>query len=533
MKVVLIYAKSQTLRGAVANTYAGEDTTRGEYSRDEIYPPLGISTLAGVLESLGKHEVRLIDDSLDPIEEIREGMVWADVVGISSLTPNAKRARELGQISKGEYGRPTILGGPHPTTNPEYFLESGAADICCQGEGDFTLPEVLDKLHAPEAWDTIQGITFLKEGELHATPRRELISNLDEHPRPAYHLYDMEKYFAKMVTPGITVMTSRGCPFSCTFCDAEMTPRQYRSMSPLQVVDLFEQLIETYNPPQLFIFDDLFTIQRKRVIGICKEIVERGLFFEWSCESRVDTVDFEMLRWMRKAGCVKVYFGLESGSPEVLVTMKKDVTPEKILAGAKLTRSVGIYFKFFILYGFPSCTQADHLLTEDLVAKARPSAISVSILVPIPGTEVFEQIKHELIGDVTETEFHFWHHTEMWKHPRFTHEELELERDRLLNRHKMVVQSWQHKVLKKWERVLAVMKNPVLLADYMEIRKRKAAYLKRIKAQWGTSFARDGQAMQIPMVGVPLADRPAVGAEHTSDALSHPEAVAATDAHSN
>ena len=102
------------------------------------------------------------------------------------------------------------------------------------------------------------------------------------------------------------------------------------------------------------LFDDLFTIQRKRVIAICQEIVRRGPRFEWICESRLDTMDFEMLRWMRKAGCVKVYYGLESGSPDVLVTMKKGLTPEKIINGARLNREIGMYFKYFILYGFPT-----------------------------------------------------------------------------------------------------------------------------------------------------------------------------------
>jgi len=511
MKVALIYAKSQTLRGKVANAYAEEDQTKGEYSRDEIYPPLGISTLAARLEQLGGYEVRLQDDSLDTLDELKDAMRWADVVGISSLTPNAKRARELGVICKQEIGRPTIMGGPHPTTNPEYFLEAGAADICCQGEGDFTLPEVLQNIDKPENWPDIQGITFLKDGELHATPRRPLIQKMDEVPWPAYHLYDMQKYFDTMVTPGVTVMSSRGCPFSCTFCDAEMTPRTYRAMNPNNTVDLLQHLLETYNPPQLFIFDDLFTIQRKRVLGICKEIVARGLAFEWSCESRVDTVDIEMLRWMRKAGCVKIYYGLESGSPDMLVTMKKDVTPEKILNGAKLNRMVGMYFKFFILYGFPSDTVNDHRLTEDLVAKARSNAISVSILVPIPGTAVFEEIKGQLTGDVTETEFHFWHHTEMWTHPTFSHDELVEERDRLIRRHHEVIGSWKHKIHKKWERLCAFARYPVLISDFFEIRRRKKLYLKRIKNQWGERLQRDQVKLQIPKVGVKAAAHREVG----------------------
>ena len=512
MNVVLIYAKSQTLKGSVAGTYADDAVTRGEYSRDEIYPPLGIAVLAARLRDLGGYDVRLMDDSLDELEEIREAMTWADVVGISSLTPNAKRARELGRIAREEVGRPTILGGPHPTTNPEYFLEAGAADVCVQGEGDLTLPELLEHVDDRAAWKDIQGITFLDEdGQLHATPRRALVKDMNTVPWPAYELYDMPRYFARMVTPGVPLMTSRGCPYSCTFCDAEMTPRQYRAMSAVNTVDLMEAVLERYNPPQLFLFDDLFTIQRKRVLEVCKEIVARNLSFEWTCESRVDTVDFEMLRWLRRAGCVKIYYGLESGSPNVLLTMKKDVTPEKILEGARLNRMVGMYFKFFILYGFPSDTEEDHRLTEDLVAQCRPNAISCSILAPIPGTAVYEELKDELVGDVTETEFHYWHHTEMWKHPRFSHEELVASRQRLLERHAESVRGPRAWLAKKWERLVAVMKHPVLILDYLEIRRRKRIHVQRIEAEWGRELRRDKLAMQIPTVKLEAVERARAG----------------------
>ncbi len=501
MKVALIYAKSQSIRGKAANAYAEEDSTKGEYSRDEIYPPLGISTLAARLEQLGGYDVVLKDDSIDTLDEIREAMAWADAVGISSLTPNAKRARELGQMSRQQFGKPTILGGPHPTTNPEYFLNAGAADICVQSEGDYTLPEVLQHLHDRGAWESIQGITFLKDGQLFATPRRALLKDMDEMPWPAYHRYDMRRYMDGMVNPGISIMTSRGCPFSCTFCDAEMTPRQYRAMTPRRAVDMIEKLLHDYNPPQIFFFDDLFTIQRKRVIGICQEIVRRNLAFEWSCESRVDTVDFEMLRWMRKAGCIKIYYGLESGSPSVLVTMKKDVTPEKILQGARLTRQIGIYFKFFVLYGFPSDTEEAHVETEDLVCAARPDAICCSILVPIPGTEVYEEIKHQLVSDVTEQDFHFWHHSEFWKHPRFSHDELVAERERLLKRHAAAVHGLGARLHRKWERLLITLRHPVLVLDFVEILRRKRAYILRARAAAAQRMhSKDRVKLQIPTV---------------------------------
>jgi radical SAM superfamily enzyme YgiQ (UPF0313 family) len=503
MKLVLIYAKSQAIREKAAAIFSDDKAVKGELARDEIYPPLGIAILAAELEQMG-YEVRLHDDSIDELADIRASMEWADVVGISSLTPNARRARELGKIAKDEIGRPVVMGGPHPTTNPEFFLDAGAADICVQGEGDQTLPEILERIHDRSRWEEIEGITFTKDGAQFATPRRALVRKVDDLPFPAYHLYDIPKYMRLMVNPGVTAITSRGCPYACTFCDAEMTPRQYRAMSPERTVDLLEFIIKKYNPPQIVLFDDLFTIQRKRVIAICQEIVRRGLYFEWICESRLDTMDFEMLRWMRKAGCVKVYYGLESGSPDVLVTMKKGLTPEKILRGARLNREVGMYFKYFILYGFPNEKHKDHRLTEEIVQKSRPNAICVSVLQPIPGTEVFEQLKPMLLKDVAEIEFHYWHSTETFKHPNFTHEELHAEREQLLKVHAREVGLVKNRLLRKWERLVAMIKHPVLFADYLEVAQRKRAHRRRVEtSEWRHTLKRDGRdlvALQVPTV---------------------------------
>jgi radical SAM superfamily enzyme YgiQ (UPF0313 family) len=505
LKVVLIYAKAQAIREQAAALFASGKAVKGLGSRDEIYPPLGIGILAAELEKLG-YEVKLYDDSIEEIETLRAAMEWADVVGISSLTPNARRARELGLIAKNEIGRFVVMGGPHPTTNPEFFLEAGAADICVQGEGDLTLPEVLESYTEPHKWGEIQGITFMQGGQQVQTPRRALIKKIDDLPFPAYHLYDIPKYMRLMVNPGVTLITSRGCPYACTFCDAEMTPRQYRSMSPEKVVDLIQMLLERYNPPQMMFFDDLFTIQRKRVIAICQEIVRRGLFFEWACESRLDTMDFELLRWMRKAGCVKIYYGLESGSPDVLVSVKKGLTKEKILSAAKLNRDVGMTFKYFLIYGFPQETKKDHELTEEIVLLTRPDQVHVSLLQPIPGTEIYEQLKPSLIRDVAEIDFHYWHGTETFKHPVFTFDELHAEREKLLKMHARVVSSWRAKLTRKWERLTAMIRQPVLISDWLEVRRRRAQYMKRVKnSEWAHAWefrVQNRAAVQDPHVTV-------------------------------
>jgi radical SAM superfamily enzyme YgiQ (UPF0313 family) len=506
MKVVLIYAKSQAIRQLAGELFADRSRTKGELARDEIYPPLGITILAAEIRQLG-HEVKLFDDSIHELEDIRRAMTWSDVVGISVLTPNARRGRELGKMAREELGRFTVLGGPHPTTNPEFFLNAGAADICVQGEGDLTLPEVLEHHKNPERWPEIQGITYKKEdGELFATPRRALVRDVDALPFPAYDLWDIPEYMHLMVNPGVTAITSRGCPYACTFCDAEMTPRQYRSMSIERTVDLIEHIIDTYDPPQIVFFDDLFTIQRKRVIAICKEIVRRELSFEWLCESRVDTMDYEMLRWMLKAGCVKIAYGLESGSPDMLITMKKGVTQEKVLAGAKLNRELGMYFKLFLMYGFPQETPKDHRITEEIVRKTRPDAVCVSLIQPIPGTEFYEEVKPYLQQDVAEVEFHYWHAVESFKHPIFSHAELHSEREKLIKIHHDATTGFFSRLHRKLERVLAMIKHPELIGDWFEVRRRHRRHLQRVaRTNWAYIYKKGGKdavAQQVPTIGV-------------------------------
>ena len=504
MKIVLIYAKSQAIRELASQLFSDDNKNKGELARDEIYPPLGVSLLGAKLEQLG-HDVKLLDDSIRELDEIRAAMVWSDIVGISSLTPNARRARELGLMARNELQRFVVMGGPHPTTNPEFFLEPGAADICAQGEGDETLPEIVEHWQDREKWDDILGITFMKDGELFATQRRPLIKDLDSLPLPAYHLWDMPEYMRLMVNPGVTAITSRGCPYACTFCDAEMTPRQYRSMSVERTVDLVEHIIKTYDPPQIIFMDDLFTIQRKRVIAVCKEIIRRDLSFEWLCESRVDTMDYEMLRWMRKAGCVKIAYGLESGSPDMLVSMKKGVTPEKVRRGAKLNRELGMSFKLFLLYGFPNETFKDHRMTEEIVRQTRPDAITCGIMQPIPGTEVYDEVKPHLLQDVAEIEFHYWHSVESFKHPLFTQAELFAERDKLLKVHKKAVTGRLPRLRRKFERLLALIKHPELIRDQIDYKRRHKRHMERMnRSDWGYVYegSKDLVGQQVPTVTV-------------------------------
>jgi hypothetical protein len=319
-----------------------------------------------------------------------------------------------------------------------------------------------------------------------------LIKKIDELPFPAYHLYDIPKYMRLMVNPGVTLITSRGCPYACTFCDAEMTPRAV----PLDVtrarVRLDRALLKAYDPPQFMFFDDLFTIQRKRVIAICKEIVRRGLFFEWACESRLDTMDFEMLRWMKKAGCVKIYYGLESGSPDVLVSVKKGLTKEKIVAAAKLNREVGMSFKYFLIYGFPQETQEGPRADRGHRARDAPRPGARVALAADPGHRDLRAVEAgadegrgrdglPLLARHRELQAPALHLRRAARRPREAAQDPRAVR----------TASSPTACCASGSAFARMIKNPELIGDFFEVRRRRAAFRQRVRQSvWGHSLDR-------------------------------------------
>jgi len=186
--------------------------------------------------------------------------------------------------------------------------------------------------------------------------------------------------------------------------------------------------------------------------------------------------------------------------------MKKGVTPEKVLRGAKLNRELGMYFKMFLMYGFPEETEKDHRITEDIVRRTRPDAVCVSIIQPIPGTAFYEQVKPMLKKDVAEMEFHYWHSVESFEHPVFSHEELHSEREKLIRIHHESTASLRARLLRKLERAWAMVKHPELIGDWFEIRRRRKRHLQRVaKTQWAYIYEPGGKDLvgqQVPTVGV-------------------------------
>jgi len=191
-------------------------------------------------------------------------------------------------------------------------------------------------------------------------------------------------------------MTSRGCPFNCTFCASSLLfGKRFRGRSPKNVVDEIEQVVSEYNPESIEFSDDEFTLDRKRVAGICDEIRRRGLSVIWACSSRVDVISRELLRKMRAAGCFFIYYGVESGSQRILNLMRKGITMEQVIDAIRWTKEVGIETLASYIIGFPGETEEDIEETIALAKKLNTDYAQFSLATPYPGTELYSSAKEK------------------------------------------------------------------------------------------------------------------------------------------
>ncbi|MFA7402992.1 MAG: radical SAM protein [Pelobacteraceae bacterium] len=365
-------------------------------------PALGILLLAATARRLG-HEVVVIDAAALEIgmkrimERVRQ--FQPDVVGISTTTLAVCHAASLADQIKAEMVRTLIVvGGPHiSAAAEETMLRFGSFDLAVIGEGEATLVEILSALDDRRTFQDISGICYRDSDGIKITARREFIKDLDTLPFPAWDLlqdfplrYAPAPFKVKSL-PSASLVSSRGCPNQCIFCDRSVFGTGCHAFSVDYVIRMMLELYNKHGIRHICFEDDTFVTFKQRLIELCERLIALKLDLSWSCLGRANHVNAESLALMKQAGCWQISFGIESGSQEILDTIHKNVTLDQIRTAVKLCRDTGILTKGFFIVGHPGETRETLAQTINFALELPLDDISVSMLTPFPGTEIYDR----------------------------------------------------------------------------------------------------------------------------------------------
>lgn len=371
------------------------------------FPPLGVAYLAASLRAAG-HTVQLLDCTfLRRDEALRRALASdAEIVGISCLVTLLDDALWFAERLRDRCSL-LVAGGPLPTCEPQTFLRH--FDVVVRGEGESTLCEIVA---AWEAGEDIGGVPGTVRGAIrdrrqhgapHASaPPRPFTRDLDALPFPARDLLPNTNYqtftrrrYGFTVT---TVMSSRGCPFACEFCSNVVFGSSYRERSPTSVVDEVEEAL-WFGYERISFADDVFTMNRTRVLAICAEIEHRELSFAWECLARVDGFEPAIAQALRRAGCRRVFFGIESGSDEILRLMRKQITTAQARQAVAVARRAGLEVGAFFIVCYPGETDETVLETLRLATSLPLDYVGLTVPYPLPGTELHRRLGGRLTRD--------------------------------------------------------------------------------------------------------------------------------------
>jgi anaerobic magnesium-protoporphyrin IX monomethyl ester cyclase len=374
------------------------------------FPPLGLGYLAASLRTQGI-PVELVDCTFHSREEVVEKVRRShpQIIGIYSMFSMKKSSLELAQLFKDDCDL-LVVGGPLPTFAPVDFLD--VFDVVAIGEGEETLGELVKCVEKGEDFSSVKGVAYKDRGKIRFTPAKDFVQNLDDLPFPSRELFDNEaykKYYSKRFGYTITSMiTSRGCPFSCDFCSRPVFGTSFRTRSPSNIVDEAESIV-SLGYDRVWFADDCFTLNRAHLIGVCDELTRRGIDVGWECLSRVDTVDREVARKMRQAGCVRIFFGIESGNNDVLARMRKQVTVEQARKAVYAAKDAGLQVGAFFIVGYPGESDGTVLDTVRFASGLPLDYLSFTLPYPIPGTALYERVRGN--GDVMADD---WEEPKSW-----------------------------------------------------------------------------------------------------------------------
>tara|TARA_Y100000294_G_scaffold175534_1_gene195861 strand:+ start:737 stop:2173 length:1437 start_codon:yes stop_codon:yes gene_type:complete len=381
-------------------------------------PPLGLTNLAAMCIEKG-HDTKIIDaealklgyeETLNEIVKNRP-----DILGITSTTIAIYNAAKIADMVKNKMPDTKILiGGPHFTAEPEPTMKQFQSfDVGVIGEGDLTVIELLDSINDNKELHKVNGVIFRENGSLLKTPTRHRIDNLDTLPKPAYHLLpDLIKYYsppahALKKFPGTSIITSRGCPSKCSFC-ANLFGTKFRGYSAEYVIKLVLWLMNDFGIKEINIVDDTFVVNKRRVKQVCDYLIEKNVDLSWACEAKVNFVNPEMLKIMKKAGCWQIAYGLETGSQQILDSIDKGTTIKQARDAIKWSKEAGIETRGFFMIGAPGETRDTIRETIDFIKDIDLDDFHVTFFTPYPGTAVYNRLSKNGSTKFDWKKMNFW-----------------------------------------------------------------------------------------------------------------------------
>ncbi|MDD5454383.1 MAG: radical SAM protein [Candidatus Ratteibacteria bacterium] len=401
-----------------------------------IDPPLGILYLASYLRKYGPEgtDIKITDGQLEGFEKTLYAIVSesADIVGISAVTTNILGAYELINRVKEKlpYSK-IILGGPHPTAMPEEAFEKSKVDVVVIGEGEATFTELVNfysnRNNLPEDISEIEGLCIPLQGSPTRTKPRSFIQNLDTIPFPARDLVNMKRYTGYPISkksPSTSILTSRGCPFNCTFCSNnvwKISRPTYRVRSVKNIVDELQELSQKGEFKEFFDYSDEFNTNISHTKDILREIINRNLSINLKCQLRAKPIDEELVQLMKKAGVWYVHLGIESGNEETLRGIRKMVTLEDVEKCCRMLKKYDIKIWGLFMY-FNIWERNRQLFIEDynqsvntfnyakkLYKERLIDYFGGSITTPFPGSELWDiAVRHNLIKEECIGKWDMW-----------------------------------------------------------------------------------------------------------------------------
>ena len=360
--------------------------------------PMGIGYLAALLEKKG-FEVDIIDcQALKLSHEKAEAMLserHPDIVGVTCTTLTYNSALKIVKAAKRASPKSlTIIGGCHVTFwDREALGECPELDLVVRGEAENAMLDLAEKVKAGKNFSDVLGTTCRENGKIIRNADSPYIEKLDEIPYPAYHLMPVES-FRRQGEILFPILSSRGCVYWCDFCSAvRMFGRRYRTRNVEKIIDEIEFIHKKYRADRFTFYDDLFTMDQKRVEKICDGIIERKLPIKWDCETRLDMVTKELLLKMKAAGCIAVWFSVESSSQKLLDAMGKGFTREQTINTFKWVKEAGLVTVASVLLGHPGETKESAWETIKFVEKLDPDDVGYNIATPYPGIPLTDYVK--------------------------------------------------------------------------------------------------------------------------------------------